>query len=68
LGGSLSLTAILYNASSASAVINGQVVRVGDEVAGRRVVAIGRDHVVVREGKTIRRLEVPRFTVEKGKP
>jgi len=24
--------------------------------------------VVVREGKTIRRLEVPRFTVEKGKP
>jgi hypothetical protein len=68
MAGTLSLTAILYHQSSAVAVLNGQVVRVGDEVDGRQVVAIGRDHVIVREGKAIRRLEVPRFTAEKGKP
>lgn len=68
MAGTLSLTAILYHQSSAVAVLNGQVVRVGDEVDGRQVVAIGRDHVILREGRAIRRLEVPRFTAEKGKP
>jgi hypothetical protein len=68
MAGSLSLTSILYNPASAVAVINGQVVRAGDDVDGRRVVSIGPDHVIVREGEIIRRLEVPRFTVENGKP
>ncbi|MBI3621376.1 MAG: hypothetical protein HY208_04235 [Nitrospirae bacterium] len=68
MAGTLSLTAILYHQSSAVAVLNGQVVRVGDEVDGRQVVAIDRDHVMVREGKVLRRLDVPRFTVQKRKP
>jgi hypothetical protein len=68
MAGTLSLTSILYNPASAVAVINGQVVRAGDDVDGRRVVSIGPDHVIVREGKIIRRLEVPRFTVENGTP
>lgn len=64
----LSLTSILYNPASAVAVINGQIVHAGDDVDGRRVVSIGPDHVIMREGKIILRLEVPRFTVENGKP
>jgi hypothetical protein len=68
MSGTLSLTTILYNPESAVAVINGQVVRAGDDVDGRRVVSIGPDHVIVREGKITRRLNVPRFTVENGKP
>jgi hypothetical protein len=68
MAGTLSLTSILYSPASAVAVINGQVVRAGDDVDGRRVVSIGRDYVVVREGKITRRLEVPRFTAEEGKP
>jgi hypothetical protein len=68
MAGTLSLTTILYSPASAVAVINGQVVRAGDDVNGRLVVSIGPDHVVVREGKITRRLEVPRFIVEKGNP
>jgi hypothetical protein len=68
MSGTLLLTSILYNPASAVAVINGQVVRAGDDVDGRRVVSIGPDHVIVREGKITRRLDVPRFTVENGKP
>jgi hypothetical protein len=68
MAGTLSLTAILYHQSSSVAVLNGQVVRVGDEVDGRQVVSIDRDHVMVREGKLLRRLDVPRFTAVKGKP
>jgi hypothetical protein len=68
MSGTLSLTSILYNPASAVAVINGQVVRAGDDVDGRRVVSIGPDHVIVREGTITRRLDVPRFTVENGKP
>lgn len=68
MSGTLSLTSILYNPASAVAVINGQVVRAGDDVDGRRVVSIGPDHVIVREGTINRRLDVPRFTVENGTP
>ena len=68
MAGTLLLTSILYSPTSAVAVINGQVVRAGDDVDGRRVVSIGPNQVIVREGKIIRRLEVPPFTAEKGKP
>lgn len=65
--GVLNLTAILYRPDSALAIVNGQVVRSGDEIDGHRVVSIGRDHVIVQEGKTTRRLEVPKFTTERGR-
>ncbi|HXZ25127.1 MAG TPA: hypothetical protein VEI24_02815 [Nitrospiria bacterium] len=65
--GDLALTSILYSPASSVAVINGQVVRSGDDVDGRRVVSIGPDYVIVREGMFTRRLEVPKFSLENGK-
>ena len=70
MSGTLALTTILYSQASAVAVINGQVVRAGDDIDGRRVVSIGPDYVILREGEFTRRLEVPRFSVKnlKGTP
>ena len=68
MAGTLELTAILYSPSSPVAVVNGQVLHVGDTVAGREVVTIAPDHITLREGNGIRRLDVPRFTVGQGKP
>jgi len=68
MAGTLELTAILYSPSSPVAVVNGQVLHVGDTVAGRQVVTIGPDHITLREGNGIRRLDVPRFTAGQGKP
>ena len=48
----LQLQAILRSADSARAVINGQTLRVGERVAGARVVAIGARSVSIeRQGK-----------------
>ncbi|MEW6325524.1 MAG: hypothetical protein AB1515_09085 [Nitrospirota bacterium] len=65
MAGTLVLTAILYNPDSKLAIVNGQMVGVGDEIDGRQVVAIGPDHIVVREGKSTKRLDVAQFTTEK---
>jgi hypothetical protein len=67
ISGDLVLTSILYSPTSSVAVINGQVVRAGDDVDGRRVVSIGPDYVIMREGMFNRRLEVPKFTLENEK-
>jgi hypothetical protein len=64
LAGSLTLTAILYHPQSKMAIVNGRMVRVGDQIEGRQVVSIGPDHIVVREGRVTRRLEVAKFTME----
>ena len=63
LAGSLTLTAILYHPDSKLAIINGQLVKVGDQIEGRQVVSIAPDHIVVREGRVMRRLEVTKFTM-----
>ena len=63
-GDTLDLTAIFYGTDSTLAIINGEMVKPGDEIDGRRILSIGEDYVVVREGKAVRRLEVRQFTVE----
>lgn len=66
ISGELTLTAILYHPQSQLAIVNGRMVKVGDEIEGRQVVAIDPDHIVIREGKLTRRLEVPKFTMERA--
>jgi hypothetical protein len=64
MAGTLHLTAILYGQDSSLAVINGQLLKPGDNVEGRRILKIGEDYVVVREGTRTRRLEVPQLIAE----
>lgn len=52
----LQLQQITHRAIGTSAVINGQLVRVGDQVDGARVVSILPDHVVVEVQKQRRKL------------
>jgi hypothetical protein len=65
MAGILNLTAIFYRSDSALAIVNRQVVRSGDDIDGRRVISIGRDYMIIQEGKTTRRLDVPKLTTER---
>ncbi|PVY70310.1 MSHA biogenesis protein MshK [Tamilnaduibacter salinus] len=47
---SLSLTSIIQAGERRRAVINGQVVREGDPVAGTQVLSIDSDRVILRQG------------------
>ena len=44
------LSGILWDAAAPIAVINGQMLRVGDEVEGYRVVTITQDRVTLSDG------------------
>ncbi|MEO0098276.1 MAG: hypothetical protein ABIK99_04735 [candidate division WOR-3 bacterium] len=46
----LRLTAITISESKSYALINNMIVSVGDEIAGKRIVAIDKDKVVVEKG------------------
>lgn len=49
----LKLQGLIFQGTLSSALINGQVLRVGEDIGGVRVVAIGRDEVTVTlDGQT----------------
>jgi hypothetical protein len=57
----LKLRSIIYRADKSAAVINGDMLYVGDEIRGARVVRIERDSVIVeRKGET-NELRLPRL-------
>ena len=47
----LSLTGILYQEDRVVAIINNKIVRVGDLIEGRKIIAINRKSVVVKEAE-----------------
>ena len=50
LGGGFTLSGILWDASAPIAIINGQMVHVGEELDGYRVVEITQDRVSISDG------------------
>ena len=56
--GALQLSGILWDANAPIAVINGQMVRPGEEVAGYRVVHISQDDVSLTNGANTIHLQI----------
>lgn len=54
----LTLSAILFSGKHSSAVINGTVAHLGDEVSGQKVLDIKRTYVILSRGKKSYRLEL----------
>ena len=48
--GALTLSGILWDAQAPIAIVNGQMLRAGEEVGGFRVVEIRQDRVIVTDG------------------
>ena len=46
----LTLSGILWDAQAPIAIVNGQMLRAGEEVDGFRVVEIRQDHVIITDG------------------
>ena len=46
----LTLSGILWDPNAPLAILNGQMVRVGDEIGGYHVLEITQDHVAVSDG------------------
>jgi hypothetical protein len=61
----LTLTAILYNDGNGSVIINNQILKVGDEIAGQRVVQILPDRVQLRGADGVTDLKVQQFLLQK---
>jgi hypothetical protein len=61
----LSLTAILYHDGQGSAIINNQILKVGDEIAGKRVVQILPDRVQLQGTDGLTDLKVQQFLLRK---
>ena len=57
-GNALALSGILWDSRQPLAIINGQVLRVGEELEGYRVVEISPDRVSVTDGTTTRHLHL----------
>ena len=53
------LSGILWDPSQPIAIINGQMLRVGDEVEGYRVTAITQDTVSISDGGQVLKLAIP---------
>ncbi|MDP8217326.1 MAG: hypothetical protein P9M03_01230 [Candidatus Theseobacter exili] len=47
----MTLTGIVLRGKSSSAVVNREIVRVGDIIEGKKVIAIEKDRVVLSDGK-----------------
>lgn len=54
----LLLTAIFYNKTKPSAIINGRIVYTGSVVFGQKVIDIGRTHVILQGESGTARLEI----------
>ena len=54
--GGLTLSGILWDADQPMAILNGQIVRVGETVEGYRVLEIAKDHVTVTDGSRVLQL------------
>jgi len=54
----LSLSGILWSERSPIAIINGQMVRVGEEIEGYRILEISQNHVAVSDGVDTIRLSL----------
>jgi len=61
----LTLTAILYQDGNGSAIINNQILKVGDEIAGKRVVQILPDRVQLQGPEGLTDLKVQQFLLQK---
>lgn len=56
-----SLNAIIYNNETGAAIINGRIVRKGDQIEGMEVSELHPDRVLLREGLRILELKVDPF-------
>lgn len=54
----LHLGGIIYNQDEAYALVSGYVIKEGDEIAGYKVKAIERDHIVLRQLDQVRILQL----------
>lgn len=61
----LTLSAILYQDGNGSAIINNQIMKVGDEIAGKRIVKILPDRVQLQGAEGITDLKVERFLLQR---
>jgi len=59
-GGQLSLSGIIWDARKPCCIIDGKVVKAGDEVYGCKVITINKDNVSVRVGDEIKILKLGR--------
>lgn len=62
----LDLSAVIVSDTGAAAVINGRALRVGARVRGAELVDIGPYHATVRYQGAVRRLELPRPSIDAG--
>lgn len=54
----LSLSTILFSNERSSAVINGRIYRIGDDVTGQKIIDIKRAYVILSRGNKTYRLEL----------
>ncbi len=54
--GGMTLSGILWDADQPMAILNGQIVRVGETIEGYRVLEIAKDHVTVTDGTQVQQL------------
>ena len=54
--GGMTLSGILWDAQQPMAILNGQIVHVGETVEGYRVLEIAKDHVTVTDGSRVLQL------------
>lgn len=61
----LTVSAILYQDGRGSAIINNQILKEGDEIAGRRLVKVLPDRVQLEGADGITELKVERFLLQR---
>ncbi|MBM2837794.1 MAG: hypothetical protein HW415_419 [Deltaproteobacteria bacterium] len=54
----LSLSTILFSDERSSAVINGKIYHIGDDISGHKIIDIKRSYVILGGGKKTYRLEL----------
>jgi len=54
----LSLSTILFSDERSSAVINGKIYRIGDDISGQKIIDIKRTYVILGRGNKTYRLEL----------
>lgn len=60
VSGDLSLSGIIWDAKKPLCLIDGKVVKVGDEISGAKVLEIAKDSVTIKVGDEIRVLRIGR--------
>jgi hypothetical protein len=63
-GSGLQLSAILYHPEGSVAIINHQIVRQGDEVAGKKVVSILENRVIMQDLSGVTELRLSPFSLK----